>query len=106
MKTTRLVTSGLYAIVRHPQYLAGDFLVLAIAAIVQHWVTLPIAALAIVTNRLSMRRADRELIRRFGAAYREYMDTVPPASLLLGLWRMVRRSRLWRRGRPSSPRSR
>ena len=89
--TTQLVTSGLYSIVRHPQYLAGDFLAVAVMSLTQHWATLVVGAIAIVTNRLSMLKADRDLIDKFGEMYRDYMARVPQASLALGVWRRLRR---------------
>ena len=89
--TTQLVTSGLYAIVRHPQYLAGDFIAVAVMCITQHWVTIALAAVVVVTNRLSMRKADRDLVEKFGEPYREYMQRVPRASLLVGAIRWLRR---------------
>ena len=91
--TTQLVTSGLYAIVRHPQYLAGDFLAVAVMCITQHWATLVAGAIGIVGNRLSMLKADRGLIEKFGEPYRVYMKRVPRASLLIGLVRWIRRRR-------------
>lgn len=91
--TTELVTAGLYSIVRHPQYLAGDFLAVAIMCLTQHWATLVAGGVAIASNRLSMLRADRDLVEKFGESYRTYMARVPQASLLLGLWRRIRRGR-------------
>lgn len=91
--TTRLVTTGLYAIVRHPQFLAGDCLAVAVMCITQHWAALVAGGIAIATNRLSMIKADRDLVAKFGEPYREYTARVPRASLLLGLWRWVRRRR-------------
>jgi len=90
--TTQLVTSGPYAIVRHPQYLAGDFLAVAVICITQHWGALAAGAIAVVTNRISMRKADRDLIAKFGEPYRDYMARVPRASLLFGLVRWIRRT--------------
>jgi len=91
--TTQLVTSGPYAIVRHPQFLAGDFIAVAVMCITQHWGAIAAGVIAIVTNRLSMRKADRDLVERFGEPYREYMERAPRASLLVGLWRWARRRR-------------
>jgi len=89
--TTELVTSGLYAIVRHPQYLAGDYIAVAVMCITQHWAALVAGGVAVVANRLSMIKADRDLVAKFGEPYTEYMGRVPRASLLVGLWRWVRR---------------
>jgi len=91
--TTQLVTSGLYAIVRHPQYLAGDFLAVAVMCITQHWATLLAGGIAILTNRLSMIKADRGLVSKFGEDYRAYMARVPRANVPVGLWRWVGRNR-------------
>lgn len=91
--TTQLVTTGLYAIVRHPQFLAGDCLALAVMCITQHWGTLVAGGIAIAADRLSMIKADRDLVAKFGEPYREYMAHVPRASLLVGTWRWVRRLR-------------
>lgn len=88
--TSQLVTSGLYGVVRHPQFLAGDFLAVAVMCITQHWGTLLAGGVAIVSNRLSMIKADRELIEKFGEAYREYIDHVPRSNLVVGLVRRVR----------------
>jgi protein-S-isoprenylcysteine O-methyltransferase Ste14 len=89
--TTKLVTSGPFAIVRHPQYLAGDFIAVAVACLIQHWVTIVVGAIAIATNRVSMIKADRDLVAKFGEPYRDYMARVPRANFLLGLWRRLRR---------------
>ena len=91
--TTELVTSGLYALVRHPQYLAGDFIVAATICITQWWPTAAIGAVAIATNRLSMVKADRDLVAKFGAPYRRYMRSVPRASLVVGFWRRLHAGR-------------
>jgi len=91
--TTQLVTTGLYAVVRHPQYLAGDCLVVAVMCITQHWAALVAGGIAIAANRLTMIKADRDLVAKFGEPYRAYMARVPRASLLLGLWRWTRRRR-------------
>jgi protein-S-isoprenylcysteine O-methyltransferase Ste14 len=96
MHTTALVTHGPYALVRHPQYLAGDLLALAIICIVQHWSVIVAGAVGIAANRLTIRKADRDLIDKFGDPYREYTTRVPGTNLILGVWRWVRRALLMR----------
>lgn len=73
----QLATSGPYARIRHPQYVA--FVVIMFGFLLQ-WPTLvtlimfPI--LVIVYARLA-RREEQDAIAQFGDAYRQYMDNVP-----------------------------
>ena len=92
MHTTALVTRGPYALIRHPQYLACDLLSLAIICIVQHWSVIVAGATAIAANRLSIVKANHDLIGKFGDDYRDYMQRVPGTNLILGLWRWIRRA--------------
>jgi len=77
-KEDRLVTDGLYALARHPQY-TGLFIGLFGEGIV-HWPTVfsvalfPIIVLAYV---LLARSEERKMVARFGDAYRAYQKRVP-----------------------------
>ena len=68
----RLVTSGIYAYIRHPQY--TGFLLMTLGCLIE-WATLPLLimwpALAILYYRLA-RREETDMEREFGDAYREY----------------------------------
>jgi protein-S-isoprenylcysteine O-methyltransferase Ste14 len=92
MHTTALVTRGPYAIIRHPQYLACDLLALAIICILQHWSAIVAGVLGIAANHLTILKANRDLIDKFGDDYREYRKRVPGTNLILGLWRWMRRA--------------
>ncbi len=74
----RLVTHGIYERVRHPQY-TGLYLIVFGEGIV-HWPTLvSVAAFPIIVvayARLA-RREERQMVERFGDAYREYRQRVP-----------------------------
>ncbi len=87
--TTKLVTSGLYAIVRHPQFLASDFLAVAVMCITQHWGVYLAGVVGIAVNHLSMIKADRDLVEKFGEPYREYMKQVARWNPFIGFWRWV-----------------
>jgi len=89
--TTALATSGLYSIVRHPQYLASDFLAVAVVCISQHWTVYLTSVIAIAANHVCMVKADRDLVEKFGEPYREYLRRVPRWNFLVGLWRWWRR---------------
>jgi len=72
-----LVTDGIYARVRHPQYL-GLFMI--IAALLIQWptiVSLLMAPVLFLTYVRLARREEREAEGRFGEAYVSYMARVP-----------------------------
>jgi protein-S-isoprenylcysteine O-methyltransferase Ste14 len=89
VKTTQLVTGGLYAVVRHPQYLALILIGLACACLVPHWATIAGAAVIFVATYASMLSEDSQLVEKFGDEYREYMHRVPRANLLWGLVKLA-----------------
>jgi protein-S-isoprenylcysteine O-methyltransferase Ste14 len=93
MKTTKLVDTGLYSIVRHPQYLAGFLLIVALMLTTQHWLSVIAGAIAFVTFYVDTLRVDSHLIEKFGDDYRVYMERVPRLNFLLGIIRRMRKPR-------------
>jgi protein-S-isoprenylcysteine O-methyltransferase Ste14 len=91
IKTTVLVDSGLYGIVRHPQYLAGILLNLALILLSQHWLILVLGVPAMVLMYLDIQKADQYEIEKFGEAYRDYMTRVPQINFILGAVRQLQR---------------
>lgn len=89
--TTVLVDSGIYAVVRHPQYLAGILMNLALMLIAQHWFIGIIGVAAMVFNYIDTLRAEQDLIEKFGDDYKRYMQKTPRMNFLLGLMRLLRR---------------
>jgi len=73
----QLVTTGVYAHVRHPQYLG--FILLTFGMLIQ-WVTIPILLmwpiLAILYYRLA-RKEEEDMEATFGSKYQEYKRKVP-----------------------------
>ena len=90
MITTRLVTSGVYSIVRHPQFLAGMLLSSAFILISQHWFVLILGITAIIILYKDMFRADISSIKKFGKLYKSYMKEVPRANFILGIIRVLK----------------
>lgn len=87
-KEDRLVTSGLYAYVRHPQY-TGLFIALFGEGVV-HWPTLFSVALFPVIVMIYVwlaYREEQQVIARFGDTYREYQRQVPMFIPRWGQWR-------------------
>jgi len=89
--TARVVDSGLYAVVRHPQYLAQEFLCPAVMLIAQHWVVVVIGIVPMVLTYLDAIREDQACIRKFGDDYRRYMQRVPRMNLVAGVIRLLQR---------------
>ncbi len=90
MKTTKLVDTGVYSIVRHPQYLAGLLLIIALMLTTQHWLSIFAGAIAFATFYFDTLRADTNLIEKFGDEYKAYMEKVPRLNFLLGIMRRAR----------------
>ena len=86
----QLVTDGIYAIMRHPQY-AGIFI--AIFGQLVHWPTIPTLLLAPLIVWIYVRLARREearMIKKFGARYLEYQRRVP---MFIPHWSSARNAR-------------
>jgi protein-S-isoprenylcysteine O-methyltransferase Ste14 len=90
MKTTVLVESGIYAVVRHPQggtaWLLINFGVMLIA---WHWLTLIFGVVSMVLVYVDTFQADQHCIEKFGDAYRQYMERVPRINFLAGIFRIM-----------------
>ena len=89
--TTKLVDTGIYSIVRHPQYVT--FILWAIAGMLlfQHWIIILLGIPVIPLIYIDLIRADKDAIKKFGNDYKKYMQKVPRANFLLGIIRHLRR---------------
>ena len=89
--TTKLVDTGIYSIVRHPQFVT--FILWAIAGMLlfQHWIIIILGIPIIPLTYIDLIRADKDAIEKFGDDYKAYMNRVPRANFLLGIIRFLRR---------------
>jgi protein-S-isoprenylcysteine O-methyltransferase Ste14 len=89
--TTRIVDTGIYSIVRHPQYVT--FILFAISGILlfQHWVVILLGIPVIPLTYIDLIRADKNCIERFGDDYKAYIKKVPRANFLLGIIRQFKK---------------
>jgi protein-S-isoprenylcysteine O-methyltransferase Ste14 len=90
--TTKLVDTGIYSVVRHPQYVT--FMLFAIAGMLlfQHWIVIILGILIIPLTYIDLIKADKACIEKFGDDYKAYMKKVPRANFLLGIIRRFRKS--------------
>ena len=89
--TTKLVDTGIYSIIRHPQYVT--FILWAIAGMLlfQHWIVILLGIPVIPLTYVDLIEADKDAIDKFGDDYKQYMQKVPRANFLLGIIRLLRR---------------
>jgi protein-S-isoprenylcysteine O-methyltransferase Ste14 len=69
-----LVLHGPYRWVRHPFYVAGGLLSLAIALIAANWFLLITGVVLFCLLVIRTRTEEKNLVARFGAGYRTYME--------------------------------
>jgi len=87
------VDRGLYAVVRHPQYLGYMFLVLGFVLLSQHVLTAAVGIAAVVFFYLHTVQEDRFCRVHLGDKYVAYCSRVPRINIVAGLVRYVMKGR-------------
>ena len=88
-----LVESGMYAFVRHPEFLGHILIIFALIIISQHWIGLIVGAILIVLLFLAMIEEEKRNIEKFGKAYKDYMKRVPRINLIAGIIKQIHSKR-------------
>ena len=92
VNTTLLVDTGIYSVVRHPQYLGGIFAIFMTTLLwYPHWLFWMLGFAGAIVVYLGSREEDQRLIQQFGDDYICYMQKVPRMNLLAGIIRLLRR---------------
>jgi protein-S-isoprenylcysteine O-methyltransferase Ste14 len=92
--TTQLVDTGIYAVVRHPQYLGGILAIfVATPLLYPHWLFLILSIPGVVILYWSTIEEEKQLVEQFGDGYRSYMQKVPRVNLILGIIRILSRQK-------------
>ena len=92
--TTQLVDIGIYAVVRHPQYLGGILSIfISTSLFYPHWLFAVLGIPGAIILYWSAREEEKGLMERFGSDYRTYMEGVPRMNLILGIMRLWKRQR-------------
>jgi protein-S-isoprenylcysteine O-methyltransferase Ste14 len=90
--TGKMVTGGLYSVVRHVQYTGGVLSIFfATPFLYPHWIFVVLAIPGIWLTWLGTKREDQYLIDKFGNEYKEYMAKVPSMNLLTGICRKIKK---------------
>lgn len=89
--TTVVVDTGIYGIIRHPQYLSFMMIVLSFMFIAQHGLSVIFGTPLIIYLYESMRQEEKSNIRKFGSAYENYREQVPRMNVIRGIIRTLRK---------------
>ncbi|MHA2061136.1 MAG: methyltransferase family protein [Candidatus Sifarchaeia archaeon] len=76
-RTEKIVTKGVYSVIRHPQYLGGLFAHVGISFLLSAWYSLLVTPLMIFLVYLLSCKEEEELVREFGKEYEDYKKNVP-----------------------------
>jgi len=76
-RTEKIITTGVYSIVRHPQYSGGLLAHVGISFLLSAWHSLLSTPLMVALIYLIARKEEEELIREFGKEYEDYQKKVP-----------------------------
>ena len=93
VNTSILVKSGIYSVIRHPQYTAGILFSLALILISQNLLILVMGLVVIPLLYWDIVMADEHEINKFGDEYKQYMKEVPRTNFLLGIIRLLRKQK-------------
>jgi len=76
-RTEKIVTTGVYSIVRHSQYFGGLWAHVGVSFLFSACYSLLVTPLVVILVYLVSKKEEDELIREFGNEYKEYMKKVP-----------------------------
>lgn len=91
--TTKLVDTGIYSIVRHPQYLTFILWGIAGMLLFQHWIIICLGLPILPLTYIDLVNADKDGITKFGDKYKRYMHKVPRANFVLGIIRLIQKKK-------------
>lgn len=95
LHTTVIIDSGVYGLVRHPQYLGWAFIIFSLILIKQHHMITITGSISLFLLYLSTIEEEKDLINRFGSDYRKYMKDVPRWNIPYGIVkRILKKKRL------------
>ena len=76
-RTEKIVTAGVYSVVRHPQYLGGLLAHVGVSFLLSAWYSLIVTPLMVVLVYLISKKEEKELVKEFGKEYKDYKKKAP-----------------------------
>jgi len=88
-ETNVVVDSGIYALVRHPQYLAYMLFVAGFASLTQSWVIVILAFFSIILFYIHTLAEEKELELKYKGEYKNYCERIPRLNIIGGIMRRI-----------------
>jgi len=88
-----LIQSGIYAYVRHPEFLGHMLTITSLMLMAQHPISAAIGLVLLLLLCVEIVEEDERNIEKFGDAYKDYMRRVPRINLLAGIIKSARERR-------------
>ncbi|UCD00713.1 MAG: isoprenylcysteine carboxylmethyltransferase family protein [Promethearchaeota archaeon] len=76
-RAEKIVSTGLYSVIRHPQYFGGILAHIGISIILSSLLSLITTPMVILLNYLISWKEEKELVKEFGKDYEDYKKKVP-----------------------------
>ena len=92
-KNRGLIENSVYGVVRHPMYLGGMLLFIAMTLFLPHWIMLVLALVNVTIIYFFTVAEEKMDIATFGDNYREYIGRVPRLNLVIGLFKSLKRNK-------------
>ncbi len=89
----QVINTGIYGLVRHPQYLGWVFVIIGLFLIRQEPVGVFFGFLGLIFLNYCVKNEENNLIRKFGKEYELYKATVPRWNLILGFFQYFKRNK-------------
>jgi protein-S-isoprenylcysteine O-methyltransferase Ste14 len=85
--TTKLVSTGIYSVIRHPQYIGGILAIfIATPLLYPHWLFIVMGIPGALIVYWGTYEEDKRLIAKFGKDYQDYIVRVPRANFISGIY--------------------
>lgn len=76
-RTDKIIKTGLYSKIRHPQYLGAIFAHIGFSILFAGTYSLILSILVIFYNYITAWKEEKELVKEFGEEYKTYKERVP-----------------------------
>ena len=84
------IQSGLYAYVRHPEFLGHMLIIVSLIFMAQHPISVAIGLVLLSLLCIEIVKEEKRNIEKFGEVYKDYMRRVPRINLLAGIIKSIR----------------